>query len=119
MRQEIRLGYSVIDGARPAVPRIESGRAFFRTQIGRVLRKRGVGKVEIDTVRGSVERFRPGVSREPGEAVKLLQAHGGLQAIVGGIRSPGKDVHGSILRERRIVDSRVTALIRVVEARQF
>src|SRR5260370_24193887 len=51
--------------------------------------------------------------------MELLQPHGGLQSVVSGIRPAGKNIHGRILRKRRTVDSKIAALIRVVEPRQF
>ena len=46
----LRRRHAVVDGGSPAMTRIEGGRPLLCGQIGRVLRKGRVGKVEIDSV---------------------------------------------------------------------
>ena len=75
----------IVEGGGLAMARVEGGRTFLGSKVVGVLREGRGGKVEVDTVRGAVERFRPRVGREPGESMELLQAHCGLQAIVGGV----------------------------------
>src|SRR5882672_5945178 len=92
--------------------RVEGGRALFRAQIVRILRKRRAGKVEIDSVRGSINRFPPSVSGKPGKSMELREAHGSLQHMVRRICASGENINRSPLRVREV-------LVLVIQAGQL
>src|SRR6266481_9054407 len=92
--------------------RVKCRRALFRLQVRRILRERGVRKIEIDAVGSAVERLGPRISGEPRQAVPGLKANGSLQSVVSGIGAVGEDVDS--------VEGRVCAgLVGVVETRKL
>src|SRR5260370_21132030 len=92
--------------------RVKCGWALFRLQVRRILRERGVRKIEIDAVRSAVERLGPRISGEPRQAGPGLKANGSLQSVVSGIGAVGEDVDS--------VEGRVCpVLVDVVETRKL
>ena len=84
----------VVDGDGEAVFGVEARRSAFRKQVAGILRKGDAGG-EVDAVGGVVDRLREVVTREAGDAVRVLDAQRGLQRVVDR-RGPGEElVHGA------------------------
>src|SRR5258708_34162301 len=92
--------------------RVECGRAFFRSQIVRILWKRRAGEVEIYSIRGSINGFSPGIGGKPGNPMELGQAHGGLQRVACRICASGENINCALLSVREV-------LVLVIKPRQL
>src|ERR1700736_2496950 len=63
----------IIEGCGETMPRVKEGVPALRFQVARILRK-GYTRHKVDAIGSIVDRMRPDIARETGEAVRILQA---------------------------------------------
>src|SRR3979411_1382785 len=71
------------------MPSVEEGVSALRFQVAWILRK-GRTRHKVDTVGSIIDRMRPDIARETGEAMRILQTDNRLQRVVDR-RSPRKE----------------------------